>query len=222
MAVLSLWVAIVVGGAAAQEWVTAIKYANEHSWSMSSTTDLTSAGPKALLLSSCPAGVKANEPEFWIYISGNGASEAVKITGGSCNGDGRPGTLQFTTLVPHPAGYRLSSASDGLQEALIAGRMTPTNPTGIAQSGKVVVVPGEYRLRARVSVRASNQTIDFSGSIVECYMDDSCIFVGDPTNSNAVLDVTIVNPRYCPMVSNGTKPFIEVNGQKPESQRKHD
>ena len=198
----------------AQERAAAIKYVNDHAWSTSSTTDLTAPGAKTVTLSSCPPGVKGYEPEFWIYIRETGTPEAVKVTGGSCNGDGKAGSLQFTTSGPHRAGYQLSSASDGLQEALIAGRFTPTSPAGIAQSGKIVVAPGEYRLRARVSVRASNQTIDFSGSIVECYMDDSCIFVGDPTNSNAVLDVTIVNPRGRPMVSNGTKPFIEVNGQK--------
>ncbi len=212
---LPLWVAIVVnGGAVAQERAAMIKYVNEHAWSSSSTTDLTAPGRKTVTLLVCPPGVKGEEPEFWIYISATDTPEAVKVTGGSCNGDGKSGTLQFMTSGPHRAGYQLSSASDGLQEALIAGRFTPTNPAGNSQSGKIIVTPGEYKINARVSIRASNQTIDFSGSIVECYMDDSCIFVGDPTNSNAVLDVTIVNPRGRPMVSNGTKPFIEVNGQK--------
>jgi hypothetical protein len=166
-------------GAAAQERAAVIKYVNDHAWSTSSTTDLTAPGKKTVMLLACPPGVKGEEPEFWIYISGTGTPEAVKVAGGSCNGDGKAGSLQFTTSGPHRAGYQLSSASDGLQEALIAGRFTPTNPAAIAQSGKIVVAPGEYRLRARVSVRASNQTIDFSGSIVECYSDDSCIYVGD-------------------------------------------
>src|SRR5882672_6957048 len=197
---LSLWVGIVVnGGAAAQERAAVIKYVNDHAWSTSSTTDLTAPGRMTVTLLACPPGVKGEEAEYWIYISGTGTPEAVKITGGSCNGDGKAGSLQFTTTHPHRAGYQLSSASDGLQEDLIAGRFTPTNPAGIAQSGRIVVAPGEYRLRARVSVRASNQTIDLSGSIVECYSDDSCIYVGDPANSNAVLDVTLVNPRGRPM-----------------------
>ncbi len=214
IAIMCCWVVMITGRAASQERVGAIKYVNDHAWSMSSTTDLATAGVKTVTLTACFPGVRGGEPEYWIYLSGTGSPEAVKVTGGSCKGDGKPGTLQFTTSGPHPAGYRISSASDGLQEALIAGRMTPTDPAGIAQSGKIIVAPGEYKLHARVAVRASNQTIDFSGSIVECYVDDSCIFVGDPLESTAVLDVTLVNPRGRPMVPSGTKPFIEVNGQK--------
>jgi hypothetical protein len=193
IAVICVWVVMIGNRAVSQERIVAIKYVNEHAWSTSSTSDLAAAGAKTVTLSACPPGVRGDEPDFWLYVSGTGTPEAVKVTGGSCNADGKPGTLQFTTSGPHPAGYRISSASDGLQEALIAGRMTPTNPPGIAQSGKIVVAPGEYKLHARVSVRASNQTIDFSGSIVECYMDDACIYVGDPANSNTVLDVTLVN-----------------------------
>ena len=214
MTLLSLLIAIVARASTGQEPSTAIKYVNDHMWSTSTVSDLATPGGKTVTLSACPPGVRGDEPEFWIYVSGTGTPEAVRVTGGTCHGDGKLGTLQFTTSGSHPAGYRISSASGGLQEALIAGRFTPTDPAGIAQSGKVIVAPGEYKLHATVSVRASNQTIDFTGSIVECYMDDACIYVGDPANSNAVIDVTLVNPRGRPMVPNGTKPFIEVNGQK--------
>ena len=42
--------------------------------------------------------------------------------------------------------------------------------------------PGELQAYARISVRASNLTVDFSGSIVNCYMKDTCIFAGDALN----------------------------------------
>ena len=74
--------------------------------------------------------------------------------------------------------------------------------------------PGELQAYARISVRASNVTVDFSGSIVDCYMSDTCIFAGDPSNSNAFLDITLMNPRGRPMVVSGQSPFIEVNAQK--------
>jgi hypothetical protein len=45
-------------------------------------------------------------------------------------------------------------------------------------------------------------------------MNDTCIFAGDPSNSIAFLDVTLVNPRGRPMVISGQSPFIEVNAQK--------
>ena len=214
LAVLLVFLAAITGVTASQEHSTATSYVAQHAWSMSSTSDLSQPGAKTIALPACPPGVRANEPGYWVYVTGSGTAEAAKVTGGTCAGDGKAGTLQVTTSAPHAAGYKVSSASDGLQEALIAGRITPSNPVGDSQSGKIVVAPGEYKLRATVSVRASNQTIDFSGSIVECYMDDPCIYVGDSANSNAVLDVTLVNPRGRPMVPNGTKPFIEVNGQK--------
>ncbi len=205
---------LAAGTIRSQEVSNSIKYVNDHVWTVGSTSDLSSPGPKTVALSACAPGVRGDEPDYFVYVGGAGSGEAVKVNGGSCKGDGKAGTLQFTTATAHPNGYRLSSASDGLQEALIAARITPGNPPGLAQSGKVVVAPGEYKLRARVSLRASNQTIDFSGSIVECYMDDACLYVGDPANSNAVLDVTLINPRGRPMVPNGIQPFIEVNGQK--------
>jgi hypothetical protein len=122
--------------------------------------------------------------------------------------------LQFTTASAHASGYTVTSASGGLQEALIAARFIPTNPNGTSQSGKVVVPPAEFKAYARVSVRASNITVDFSGSLVECWMNDTCIFAGDPTNSGAYLDITLINPRGRPMVASGQKPFIEINAQK--------
>lgn len=192
----------------------AVKYATDFNWSQTGAADLSTPGAKTASLASCPAGVKGSESEYWIYIGGTGTAEAVKVTGGTCNGDGLAGTLQFTTANSHTVGYSISSASGGLQEAIIAARFTPTNPTGTSQSGKVIVPPGEIRAYARVSIRSSNITVDFSGSIVECYMNDSCIYLGDPGSSVTFGDITLINPRGRPMVANGVKPFIEVNAQK--------
>jgi hypothetical protein len=188
-----------------------IKYATEYDWSMSPAEELGQPGAKMVELAACPRGVKGNEPEYWILIN---RSEPAKVTGGTCAGDGRPGTLQFMSHGAHAGGETISSASGGLQEALIAARYVPTNPTGTSQSGVVVVPPRELKAFARVSIRSSNLTVDFSGSILECWMNDTCIFVGDPTNANAYMDITMINPRGRPTVMNGQKPFIEVNAQK--------
>ena len=188
-----------------------IKYATEYDWSMSPAAELGQAGAGTVSLSSCPPGVKGNEPEYWVLING---SEPAKVTGGTCAGDGRPGTLQFASKRAQVAGETLSSASGGLQEAIIAARYAPTNPPGTPQSGMVVVPPKELKAFARVSIRSSNLTVDFSGSILECWMDDACIFVGDPSNSNAYQDITLINPRGRPTIAHGQKPFIEVNAQK--------
>jgi len=199
---------------AAQTGDKKIKDATEYNWSFSPAEDLGMPGEKTVKLTSCPPGVKGNEPEYWIVITGPETPEAVEVSGGSCAGDGHSGSLQFTIAKSHSAGSKISSASGGLQEALIAARFVPTNPGGISQSGTVIVPPGELKAWARVSIRASNLTVDFSGSIIECWMDDTCIFVGDPKSSTAFLDITLINPRGRPTVRGGQKPFIEVNAQK--------
>ncbi len=187
------------------------KLATEYDWSIRPVEELGQPGSKTVDLAVCPPGVKGNEPEYWILING---SEPVKVTGGTCAGDGRRGTLRFVSQRAHAMGETLSSASGGLQEALIAARFVPTNPLGTSQSGTVVVPAGALKAFARVSIRSSNLTVDFSGSILECWMDDSCLFVGDPKNSNAYQDITVVNPRGRPTVVNRQEPFIEVNAQK--------
>lgn len=202
------------GGTGLSAGMQAIKYTSDFAWSKSPATDLSSAGAKTVSLSSCPAGVKGNESAYYVYVAGVGTPEAVLVTGGTCAGDGVAGTLQFTTVNSHGAGYTVSAASAGIQEASIAARFVPSNPAGTAQSGRVIVPPGEHNAYAPISIRSDNQTVDFSGSIVNCYVNDSCIVVGDRSNSNNNYDITLVNPRGRPMVAGGNKPFIEVNSQK--------
>src|SRR5437660_1931712 len=170
--------------------------------------------PQTVNLAVCPAAVSGSEAQYYVYTSVSGTPEPVLVTGGTCAGNGQPGSLQFTTANAHTAGYSIGSASGGLQEALVATRFTPTNPAGTSQSGKVIVPPGEFKALARVSIRASNMVVDFSGSIVECWMNDSCIFVGDAGSSTLFSDITLINPRGRPTITNGQKPFIEVNAQK--------
>ena len=187
----------------------AIKYAIDFAWTQSPSNNLNVAGAATVNLAACAPGVVATEPYYYAYIAATGTPEAVLVTGGTCTGNGQPGTLQFTTLNSHPTGYTIASASGGLQEALIAARIMPGNPSGTSQAGKVVVPPGELSAYARVSIRSSDMTVDFSGSIVNCYMQDTCIFAGDPANSNLFADISIVSPRGRPMVVGGQSPFID-------------
>jgi len=194
----------------------AVKYATDFSWTQSPSTNLGTAGAQTVNLSFCPTGVTGTEPWYYVYISGTGTAEAVLVNGGTCTGNGQAGTLQFTTLNVHPAGYTIGSASGGLQEALIAARFVASNPSGASQSGKVIVPPGELQAYARISVRASDVTVDFSGSIVNCYMADTCIFAGDPSNTTAFFRHYFAEPARS---SNGYQRSESVyRSQCPENQ----
>jgi len=85
------------------------KFAADFQFSASSTTDLISPGAKTVTLTSCPSGVRGDDADYWVYVSGTGTPEAVKVTGGTCVGDGNSGTLQFTTANGHASGYTITS-----------------------------------------------------------------------------------------------------------------
>jgi hypothetical protein len=188
-----------------------VKWATDYNWSQTNGANLTTPGAQTLTLSSCPTGVTGAEPYYYIYVSGTGTAEAALITGGTCAGNGVGGTLQFTTANAHAAGYTIGSASSGLQEGLIAGR---TQLNGGSAQGTTVFAPaGEFPIYARVSLRTSNQTVDFTHAVFDCYAQDACLYIGDPVNANLTQGVTLIKPRGKPMVTGGTWPMIEVNGQ---------
>ena len=46
-------------------------------------------------------------------------------------------------------------------------------------------------------------------------MNDTCLFVGDPTNSSAYSDITLVNPRGRPAIVNGLRPLLKSTRKRP-------
>jgi len=202
------------GGGALSSAMQSVKYAADLVWSATSATDLSSAGAKSVSLAACPPGVLGTEKYFYVRIAGTGTPEAVLVTGGTCKGDGAAGTLQFTTANAHPAGYTISSASSGVQEASITARQTAIggNNYNYAGGGRVHVT-GQVQLYAPLTFMTDNQVIDFSGSSVVCNFDADCLVVGEATNHNSVTGVTLLNPRGEPTVIHGTHSFITVYGQ---------
>jgi len=81
-----------------------VRTPSDLNWRQSPTSELNSPGKNSVTLVPCPPGVIASEPWYYVYISGTGNPEAVRVTGGTCRGDYRPGTLEFTTASSHPSG----------------------------------------------------------------------------------------------------------------------
>ncbi len=127
-----------------------VRSAPDLAWKQNPSSSLSSAGRNSINLDSCPPGVIATEPAYYVYIAGSGNPEAVHVNGGTCKGDGHAGTLEFTTANPHPAGYSVGSASGGIQEASIAARFVASGLKQLPQSGHVIVSPGEYDIYAPI------------------------------------------------------------------------
>lgn len=194
----------------------AIKYSTDFAWTRSPKTDLSIPGAKTVSLSTCPAGVIASETFYYVYVSGAGTPEAVKVTGGTCAGDQNPGTLSFTTMNQHPLGYTISSATAGIQEASIAAKIDilSGNQHHYFRDGYVRVSPGVHELFAPLDIVANDQTVDFSGAILKCNFDADCIVVGRSDNYMATSNVTLIKPRAMPTIAHGQHSMITVFGQK--------
>jgi hypothetical protein len=201
------------GGGAASVYQTT-KYATDFQFSLTASADLSTAGAKTVTLSSCPAGVRGDDGDYWVYVSGTGTAEAVKVTGGTCVGDGNAGTLQFTTTNGHTAGYTISSASAGIAEASIAARYRPKG-TAYLSGGTIIAPVGDIAIYGQLTIKSIGQTVQFPGGTQACYSATTpCVFIGDKNNSNLVLDVSLIGFRGRPMVVGGMQPMIEVNAQR--------
>ena len=160
------------GGSGLTAGMQAIKYATDFAWSATPSADLSAAGAKTVSLAACPNGVKGSAVEYDIRIAGTGTPETVRVTGGTCAGNGSGGTLQFTTANAHPAGYTISSASAGIREAL---------ETGGTANAKVIVPPNGttgYDIYSLI-IRSSRVELSGYGAQLNCYARGACIMNGD-------------------------------------------
>ena len=168
-------------------------------------------------LNTCPAGIlvlTSAQPFTRIWLAGTGTPEAVLVTATTCPlQGGGTGTVTFTAAFSHAQGYTLSSASQGIQEAINVANTVSTNFPN--QLGKVIIPPGEYTAKARISILGHKQYIDANGAVLTCTMPDTCVFVGDiggGNNANATFDVTIDGLAFRAGFA-GRFPAIEDDGQ---------
>ena len=196
-----------------------IKYSIDYNWTRSPSDNLGTPGPNIVTFASCPFGVFGTWPGsigypdprlYYVYVSGTGTAEAVVVTGGTCNGDGKAGTLTFTTANAHPAGYTVSSASAGIIEASNAAAVTIVSGNNFSyrmQEGRIVVSPGLWPIYAPVSFINNEQTFEFDGAVL-CMMNDDCLRIGDLTKYQASNNITLLHPSGVPGVPNNTHAFI--------------
>jgi hypothetical protein len=93
--------------------------AQDYNFSYSPSSPATlSAGSVTISMVPCPQGVFGTDVKHYVYIGGTGTAETMLITGGTCDGSGiNAGTITGTIANSHSAGYTVSSATAGMQEA---------------------------------------------------------------------------------------------------------
>ncbi|HXM23626.1 MAG TPA: hypothetical protein VN948_20380 [Terriglobales bacterium] len=179
---------------------------------------LTGGVSNTVTLNPCPAGLlvlSGPAPFTRIWVAGGGNKEAVVVTFTDCplQGGGSH-TVRFIPVHNYANGYTLSSASQGIQEAINAANSASTNFSD--QLGKVIIPPGDYTALARISILGHKQYIDANGAVLTCTMADTCVFVGDVgggNNANATFDVTIDGLAVRAGLNGGRYPAIEDDGQ---------
>jgi len=153
-------------------------------WSQTPADNLATPGTLTIHLSPCPLGIdtasSSNYYSYRVYISGTGTAEAAPVIGGSCAPGTSSGTITVTTAYAHAAGYTVSSASSGIQEAW---NDAWTNDTGVgmaAQTGPYVKLSADqqYNVYSSIYLRGRGGVLDGAGALIVCSTRDRCIFVG--------------------------------------------
>jgi hypothetical protein len=133
-------------------------------------------------LSPCPKGIFGSDNTTTISIN-NGAEYVLLQGGGTCI-PGSAGTITFT-LIGTYTNPVLSSASSGIQEALIDAQ---SSGTGTKKSNyRVVFQPTNppntsfYAINAAVTIPNGVTDLDFSGASIDCEADDACFKITSGT-----------------------------------------
>lgn len=183
----------------------AIVETTPYSWNSKPLPQPLHVGPNTVTFSPCPKGVNGSDQWHYFYISGTGTPEVVVLTGGSCVSGASGGTLEFQATHDHPIGYTIGTTTDGVQEAVVAATMAG------GQSRQVLIDPGTHLFRARLSVRATGMILSNSGGLISCAMTDTCIMLGDPSNTNLFTNISLQGLRVSPQVQGGTWTAVEDN-----------
>lgn len=102
-----------------------------------------SPGANSLTLPQAPLGLNHTDVLHYIYLSGGtGTAEAVKITGGTCTELATACTVTFTNANSHSGAYTVTSATGGIQEALVH----------VGSGGAVYAPAGTYLFYAPANV----------------------------------------------------------------------
>lgn len=123
---------------------TLVLFSASYAFSRAPGGSLTGGTPATATLAPVPLGLNAADVGHYVELPDHGTAEAVLITGGTAVAGASTGTITFTPAHSHSAGWTVSSASVGIQEALIAA--------GAGGGGICLIPAGTFTLHATISV----------------------------------------------------------------------
>lgn len=124
---------------------------------------LTGGVGASITLTPVPLGVNGADTAHYVYISGGtGTAEAVLITGGSATSGASTGTLTFTPANNHSGSWTVTSATQGIQEA-ISYLPLQINEVWIPTGANVLNANLSYMGKTNVAIVISNGAT-FSGA----------------------------------------------------------
>ncbi len=170
-------------------------------WKQTISTPLTGDSRETVTLAPCPAGVDTvSGAGYQVYLSGGGNSEAVNVvvTAGGCTSGASSGTITFTPIYSYRAGYTISSASSGIQEALNIG--CGVSATTYKNSQCNVTIPANgpfnslntYNVFGTIYLHSNQSVLTGYGVSLNCMGRGACLQIGDLHNSNYFTDNTIL------------------------------
>jgi hypothetical protein len=159
-------------------------------WSASPSGSLTAGTQATVTLTPCPAGIDTSGYSmYFVYLSVQGTPEPAMVTGGTCVAGGASGTIVFTPTYSHTAGYKISSASSGIQEAINDACGLPGAGNAVDPNAHIVLpatgaTGNALPVYGTIFAHCSRTLIEGHGTLLSCSTRDRCIFLGDQVSSN--------------------------------------
>ncbi len=194
-----------------------VVFASDFIWNQTdvagSIGNLASPGQHTLTLNPCPAGLDGttqaadNNRPFFVYIYGTGTPEVVQVTNGTCpshlSSPSGTGTIVVTTTNAHSAGFTVGTASTGIQEAVnsqtLSGQFDTAKTYPVVKLG---VRTSNYQIRGSVYLHEYGMVLDGTGSLIECFTRDRCIYVGQ----------NILTTSYAKLYNITISPALQIDG----------
>ncbi len=178
--------------------VSGIRYVTgSDNWSANPSGSLTGGTQATVTLSPCPLGIDTSGYSMeYAYVSGQGTPEPVMVTGGSCVAGAASGTIVFTPRNSHAAGYKIGSATSGIQEAINDACGLPSggnvgNPNARIILPATGVLANALPVYGSIFAHCSRALIEGNGTLLSCSTRDRCMVLGDLVNSNHYGGVTL-------------------------------